>query len=97
MFSNDTEKKQRWRETVDWACTNGCAKIIEQISEQDFYEVGKPTNYAVGPMGGPLYRPWDSEPKILPSNEELAKHPRRAVRFDLFEDGWERRQAEHAK
>lgn len=28
--------------------------------------------------------------------EELARHPRRAVSFNLFQDGWERRQAERS-
>jgi hypothetical protein len=82
MYSNGTEKKQRWRETVDWAFANGCADIVEGVSDQEFYEVVEPSNEAVGPMGGPLYRPWDSEAKVRPSQEELAKH------FEYLSEYW---------
>ena len=64
----------RWRETVDWASANGCVGIVEGISDQDFYQVEKPTSYSVGPMGGPCYRPWDLEAKVRPPEAELAKH-----------------------
>jgi hypothetical protein len=73
-YSNDTEKMRRWRETVDWASANGCVGIVEEISDQDFYRVEKPTSYSVGPTGGPCYRPWDFEAKVRPPEEELAKH-----------------------
>jgi hypothetical protein len=74
VHSNDTEKMRRWRETVDWAAANNCVGIVEGISDQDFYQVEKPTSYSVGPMGGPCYRPWDSEAKVRPPEEELVKH-----------------------
>jgi hypothetical protein len=45
-----------------------------RISDQDFYQSKKPTNYSVGPMGGPCYRPWDFEAKVRPPEDELAKH-----------------------
>jgi hypothetical protein len=73
-FSNDKEKKQKWRETVDWAFANGCADIVERVSDRDFYEVVELSNDAVGPMGGPCYRPWDFEAKVRPSNGELAHY-----------------------
>lgn len=73
-YSNDTEKMRRWRETVDWASANSCVGIVEGISDQDFYQVEKPTSYSVGPMGGPCYRPWDFEAKVRPPQDELAKH-----------------------
>jgi hypothetical protein len=72
-YSNDNEKILRWRETVDWASANGCAGIVEGISDQDFYQVEKLSNY-YGPMGGQCYRPWDFEAKIRPPEAELAKH-----------------------
>jgi hypothetical protein len=72
--SNDTEKMCRWRETVGWASANGCGYIIEGISHQDFYQVEKPTSHSVGPMGCPCYRPWDSEAKVRPPEDDLAKH-----------------------
>jgi hypothetical protein len=74
VYTNDIDKMRRWRETVDWASANGCAGIVEGISDQDFYEVENPTSYSVGPMGGPCYRPWDTEGKVRPTNEELTKH-----------------------
>lgn len=73
-YSNDTEKMRRWRETVEWASANGCAGIVEGISDADFYQVEEPTNYRVGPMGGPCYRPWDFESKVRPTSEELTKY-----------------------
>ena len=73
-YSNDTEKMRRWGETVDWAFANGCVSIVEGISDQDYYQVEKPTSYSVGPMGGPCYRLWDLEAKVRPPKDELAKH-----------------------
>lgn len=72
--SNDTEKMRRWGETVDWASANGCVGVVEGISDQDFYQVEKPTTYSIGPMGGPCYRPWDFEAKVRPPEAELEKH-----------------------
>jgi hypothetical protein len=37
-FSNDTEKRVRWRETVAWAKVNGCSALIEGIPDEDFYQ-----------------------------------------------------------
>jgi Dna[CI] antecedent, DciA len=72
--SNDIEKMLRWRETVDWAAANNCTAIVSTISEQDFYQVDKPSNYPIGPLGGPCYRPWDFEAKERPSSEDILKH-----------------------
>jgi hypothetical protein len=73
-YSNDTEKMHRWKETVDWASANGCAEIVKAVSDQDLYKVEEPTTYSIGPMGGPCYRQWDTEAKVRPPEEELAKH-----------------------
>jgi len=68
-YSNDVEKMLRWEETVAWARINGCADIVE-ISDQDFYYVDEPSTYSVGPLGGPLYLPWDFQAKNrLPPNQ----------------------------
>jgi len=64
----------RWRETVDWAVANGCAQIVERISDRDFYQVDKASAHQIGPLGGPCYRPWDFEAKDRPSSEDVAKH-----------------------
>ncbi len=73
-YSNDAEKKQRWDETVTWADDNGCPELVGAISDGDFYFVGEPTTYTVGPAGGPMYRPWDFDDKPRPSGEEVACH-----------------------
>jgi hypothetical protein len=39
---NDSEKMQRWAETIAWADTNGCRQIVDEIPEQDFYFVEDP-------------------------------------------------------
>jgi hypothetical protein len=65
---------RRWKETIDWAATNGCTAIIESIADTDFYEAEKPTEYRIGPLGGPCYRPWDFERKQRPGADELARY-----------------------
>ncbi|MCC6965221.1 MAG: DUF721 domain-containing protein [Nitrospira sp.] len=72
-YSNDTEKLRRWEETVTWATRNGCPDFVAVLDE-DFYCVDEPTSYTVGPLGGPMYRPWDFEAKERPSPEQLAAH-----------------------
>lgn len=73
-YSNDMEKMRRWEETVAWANENGCAEVVRAIPDEDFYFVDDPTTSAVGPLGGPMYRPWDFESKGCPSSEEIAQH-----------------------
>lgn len=71
--SNDVEKMKRWEETVAWARINGCGDFV-QIPDKDSYYVDEPTSYTVGPMGGPMYRPWDFKGKDrLPPNQ-VAEH-----------------------
>jgi hypothetical protein len=41
---------------------------------KDFYFAKEPTNYTVGPMGGPMYRTWDFEEKSCPSSEQITQH-----------------------
>lgn len=72
--TNDVEKKQRWEETVSWARANGCAETIDGIPDSDFHFVQEPSTYMVGPFGGPMYRPWDYEPKSPPRSEDLDRH-----------------------
>ena len=71
VYSNDVEKMRRWEETVAWANGNSCAEIVVAIPDQDFYFVDEPTTYTVGPLGGPMYRPWDLHTKDRPSLEEM--------------------------
>jgi len=72
-FSNDIEKKNRWEETVEWADRNGCRDLVNGIPDNEFYFVDEPTTYTVGPMGGPMYRPWDFKSKDRLSSEVLEK------------------------
>lgn len=72
-YSNDVQKMQRWEETVAWADINGCTNLLSGIPDADFYFVEIPTSYEVGPLGGPMYRPWDFESKSRPPSDHLAK------------------------
>lgn len=72
VYSNDTQKLQRWESTVYWAARNGCAELLWAIPEEAFYCVASPTTYKVGPMGGPMYRNWDFQPRTKPQDEMLA-------------------------
>ena len=62
-YSNDAEKLARWQDTVSWASRNGCAPVVEAVSDADFYYVEALTTYTVGPTGGPMYLPWSFTPK----------------------------------
>jgi len=73
-FSNDTEKMQRWEETVAWANINGCLELVKGIPENEFYFVSEPTSYTIGPFGGPMYLPWNFDSKLIPSYEEITRH-----------------------
>jgi len=73
-YTNDVEKMQRWKETVEWAARNGCTEMVSGIPDRDFYLVEKPTSYMIGPMGGPMYRAWDFEAKNRPTSGQIKKH-----------------------
>ncbi|MBZ0146161.1 MAG: DUF721 domain-containing protein [Pseudorhodoplanes sp.] len=70
-YTNDVEKRQRWEETVAWANANGCAEIINEIADSDYYAVENPSAYIIGPLGGPMYRPWDYSAKARPKSQDL--------------------------
>jgi hypothetical protein len=73
-YSNDLERKTRWEETLQWASTNNCLDMVEGISDSEFYEVEELTTYQVGPMGDPLYRPWNYEKKNLLSQNDTESY-----------------------
>jgi hypothetical protein len=75
-FSNDVDKINRWQEMVAWAKANGCSEIVDAIADEDFYYVHSPTDYVVGPMGGPMYREWDFTTKTRPSASDLQQYLR---------------------
>jgi hypothetical protein len=60
--TNDNQKLNRWVETVQWAKSNNCLNLIND-DEIEFYEVVNPTDYEIGPLGGPLYLPWSFDSK----------------------------------
>jgi hypothetical protein len=72
-YSNDIEKRSRWEETVVWADHNGYRELVSSIPDNEFYFVEEPTTYTVGPLGGPIFQPWDFESKDRPSAEVLEK------------------------
>jgi len=72
--SNDVDKNCRWEETERWAANNGCSSILAGIPDTDFYQAEKPSSYAIGPLGGPMYLDWNCEPKERPSDEALAQY-----------------------
>lgn len=70
-WSNDVEKMARWEMTVQWAKEAGCEEIVTTIADKDFHFVHVPTDYEVGPSGGPMYRSWDLERKERPQDTVL--------------------------
>lgn len=70
-YSNDIEKLQRWHETIAWAKSNECMEIVSNLPDSDFYFTDAPSTHVVGPLGGPMYRPWDYDSKTRPSSENL--------------------------
>jgi len=70
-YSNDIDKRRRWEETIEWATHNGCPDLVA-VAETDFYDVDEPTSYTIGPLGGPMYRPWDLDAKERPDPHQLS-------------------------
>lgn len=70
-WTNDVEKMDRWEMTVQWAKEAGCEDIITAIADEDFRFVRVPTDYEIGPSGGPMYRAWDFERKERPEESVL--------------------------
>jgi hypothetical protein len=72
-YSNDTDKLHRWEATVEWATRNGCADLVLNVPDQQFYCVESPTTYVVGPKGGPMYRQWDFQTRSKPDATTLTR------------------------
>mgnify|MGYP006280853949 CR=1 FL=1 len=72
-FSNDHQKLQRWRETVEWAERNSCLDIVGSIPPDEYYYASPVTVYEVGPAGGPMYLPWsfESKPRLAENDKAL--------------------------
>ncbi len=69
-YSNDLEKKDRWEETIRWARNQKLDYLLNNLTDEDMYSVDNQSNYTVGPMGGPMYLPWDFTPKPIPSEAD---------------------------
>lgn len=83
-YSNDLEKKQRWEETIDWADAAGCNRIIESLSESDYYSVDLPSDHSIGPMGGPMFLDWNYDAKSRPTLNQLSDA------LDTVKENWTR-------
>jgi len=70
-WTNDVEKMDRWEMTVQWAKEAGCEEIVTAIADEDFRFVRVPSDYEIGPSGGPMYRTWDFERKERPEETVL--------------------------
>ena len=70
VYSNDLEKRERWNQTIDWAEKWGFSEIIRGLEPQMKYWVEHPSEYVVGPMGGPMHLPWSFESKPNVSHRE---------------------------
>ncbi len=79
VYSNDAEKMNRWKDTVQWAKNAQCDEIISAVPEDDFYYTEELTTSQVGPLGGPLYRSWDFKSKSRPDQEALAQALERLI------------------
>jgi hypothetical protein len=56
-----------------WATQNGCSDFLSEIPAEQFYCVETPTSYVVGPMGGPMFRQWDSQSRTKPDDATLVR------------------------
>ncbi|HEX4078635.1 MAG TPA: hypothetical protein VHX61_07160 [Rhizomicrobium sp.] len=62
-YTNDLEKQSRWRETLIWAERYGLSEMLQDIPDEQMYSVRKLSSYAIGPLGGPMYLAWNSDPR----------------------------------
>jgi hypothetical protein len=74
IFSNNIEKFERWKETIQWANENSCTQIIDSISDNDYYYVNDLTTHPIGPMDSPMYRTWVYEVKKSPDSTILKEY-----------------------
>lgn len=73
-YSNDVQKAERWRGAVAGALSNDCGHLVTDIPASEFHMVEIPTEYAVGPFGGPMFRAWAFGKKRPPESEQLRRY-----------------------
>lgn len=81
--SNDYEKGARWRETAEWAERYGFDHFTPELSPEEIHSVTEMSPYYLGPTGKPMKLRWKSDPKKVPSPEEVDQASRK------LNDGWE--------
>lgn len=69
--SNDVEKYERWTALVGWAKRNGLGHLLPELADDEKYVVYRMTDYVVGPLGGPMYLPWDFTEKERPDDASV--------------------------
>lgn len=65
-FSNDVDKHERWRETLAWAAGARLDHLIPALAEEERHIVPVMSDYHVGPSGGPMFLPWNSNARERP-------------------------------
>jgi hypothetical protein len=76
-MSNDLDKKQQWKKTIDWAESNGCSDLIH-LNEDDKYYVEELSSWR--PFE---YSNWDETIKERPSGEVIQNY------FRVISQNWE--------
>jgi hypothetical protein len=69
-YSNDVEKADCWKATIDWAEQYGISEIT-RIEPKDWYCVDHPSSLEIGPFGGPTFLPWRFEPAEPPNADDV--------------------------
>lgn len=75
-MSNDFDKKNQWKKTVDWAESNGCMNMI-QLNEGDRYFTEEMSSWR--PFE---YSNWDETVKTRPTTDEIQIH------FETIKMNW---------
>jgi hypothetical protein len=71
IYNNDLQKLERWHATIEWATRHRLQHIIGMLSTDDWYRVPELSTHEIGPLGGPMFLPWNFEPKPRPSSEAI--------------------------
>jgi len=69
-YSNDVQKREQWNAMVKWAEAWGLQDAVDQLTPDMMHCVERPTDYTVGPAGGPMYLPWNFDPKPVVSESQ---------------------------
>jgi len=69
-YSNDIQKADRWNATLKSATEHGLSDLVV-LNPSDWYSVDSPSTYEIGPLGGPVYLPWQFAPSARPSLERV--------------------------